>query len=275
MKNYFLTAVLMFCFSFVFAQNPKDEQDVRKLNEQYDEAIKNTDVAFYERVLAPDYVSFETDGSIKNRNEVLEKVKKQKANPTYRISDIGSDDVKVKVSGNLAVVTAEWNVTTQSIEDDESHKDQGHYLAVYEKKKGNWQLISEMGSEKPHTPEELEPSLRKASDMYEENVRKQNKEAFAKLLAEDYLSTNPEGEVRTSEQDIAMMFDPKVKLENVSTQDKIFRVYRNFAVETGQYDVNGSYEGETFNESGRYTTTWMYKDGKWQIVADHSSHLKK
>ncbi|CAN5217740.1 hypothetical protein BH23BAC2_BH23BAC2_20160 [soil metagenome] len=271
MKNYVLPLVLMLCIASAFAQNSKDEMEVRKINEAFDVAIKNSDVAFYEGILAPDYVSYRSDGMVRNRSEVLEEVKKEKASPTYRLSEIGSDDVKVKLSGNLAVVTAKWNATTQSLEDNESHQDLGHYMAVYEKRNGRWLLISEMGNEKPHTPEELESSLKKASTMYEENIKNQNKEAFAKLLAKDYSSTNPEGEVRTSEQDIAMMFDADVKLENVSTQDKKFRVYDNFAVETGQYNVTGSYKGEKFTESGRYTSTWIFKNGKWQIVADHSS----
>lgn len=275
MKNYVLPFVLALFVATAVAQNTNDEKDVRKLNEAFDVAIKEGDVAFYEKVLAPDYVSYRSDGTVRNRSEVLEEIKKEKANPTYRISKLGSDDVKVKISGNLAVVTAKWNATTQSLENDESHEDLGYYLAVYEKRDGKWLLISEMGSEQPHSAEDLESSLRKASNKYEENIKSGDKEAFAKLLADDYSSTNTEGQVRTREQDIAMMFDPNFELESVSTQDKKFRVYKNFGVETGQYNVSGSYEGEKFNESGRYTTTWIYKNGKWQIVADHTSRVGK
>lgn len=274
MKNYFLTTVLVFCIATVFAQSSADETEVRKLNEAFDNAIKNSDVAFYERVLASDYLSYRSDGLVRNRSEVLEEVKKEKANPTFRLSKVGSDDVKVKLSGDLAVVTAQWNATGQSLDTDEPHTDLGHYMAVYQKRDGRWQLISEMGNEKPHTPEELEPSLKKASDKYMETVKNRDKNSFAKLLAEDYSSTNPAGKVRSAEQDIAMMFDPEFTLESVSTEDKKFKVYRNFAVETGQYNVKGHYNGESFKESGRYTSTWIYKDGKWQIVADHSSIIE-
>ncbi len=273
MKNYFLTAVLFFCFTSLIAQNSADEMEVRKINEAYDKAIMNSDLAFYERVLAPNYVSYEANGNVKNKQQVLEEVKKQKENPTYRISKLGSDDVKIKLAGNIAVVTAKWNSTTHSMEDDEPHQDLGNYIAVYEKTDGRWQVISEMGSEKPHTPEELEPSLKKASEKYNEYVKKNDKEAFKKLLAEDYFSTNPEGEVRSRDEEIAMMFHPDLKMESISTQDKKFKVFKDFAVETGQYNVTGTYQGEKFSESGRYTSTWMLKDGKWQIIADHTSRL--
>lgn len=274
MKNYFLAGLLVFSFACVFAQTSADEKEVLKINDAFDEAIKNGDVAFYERLLAPDYVSYGPDGSMKNRSQVLEEVKQQKTSPAYRFSKLGSDDEKVKVSGDLAVVTAKWNATTQSIEDDESHDDTGHYLSVYEKRDGRWQLISEMESEKPHTPEELEPALKEASNKYDEAIKKGDSIAFKKLLAEDYLSTNAQGEIHSREQDIAFMFDPDLKMENISTEDKKFRVYRNFAVETGQYNVNGTYKGEEFTESGRYTSTWRYKDGKWKMVADHTSDIQ-
>lgn len=271
MKNYFLTAGLLLCFAAVTAQNSQDEAEVRKLNQAFDEAIKNADVAFYERVLAPNYVSYSSDGTVKDRNQVLEEVKKQKSNPTYRISEIGSEDVNVKISGDLAVVTAEWSATSHSINDDKPHKDMGHYLAIYEKQNGRWQLISEMGSEKPHTPEELEPSLKEASEKYDQTFKNRDKDAFGKLLADDFSSTNPEGIIRSKDEDLAMMFSPDLKLENVSTKDKKFKIYENFAVETGQYNVSGTYKGEKFSESGRFTSTWMLKDGKWQMVADHVS----
>lgn len=270
MKNYFFIAGMLLCFAAGFSQN-SDEVEVRKLNEAFDQAIKNADIAFYERVLAPDYLSYWPYGEVKNRSQVLEEVKKQKTNPTHRISEINSEDVNIKLSGDLAVVTAQWSSTSHSLEDDDPHKDLGRYMAVYEKRNGTWQLISEMGNEKPHTPEELEPSLKKASDQYGEAMKNRDKEAFEKLLAEDFSSTGPEGEVRSREEDIAMMFSPDLQLESISTEDMDYKIYENFAVETGQYNVTGTYKGEKFKESGRFTSTWLFKDGKWKMIADHVS----
>lgn len=275
MKTFLFTLALIFCLNPFFAQNSPDENEVRKINEAYDDAIKNADVSFYERVLANDYVSYGPDGSIKTRDQVLEEVKKQKEKPTYRMSAIDSEDVKVKISENLAVVTAKWKATTHSLENDEPHDDEGNYMAVYEKRNGTWQLISEMGSEKPHSPEEMEASVRKASDSYDEAIRTGDKESFSKLLADDYQTTDPMGNVKSKKESAEYMFDPKFKMENSSVNDKKFRIYGNMAVETGEYDVTGSYEGKKFSETGRYTSTWRFKDGKWQMVADHTSVTKR
>lgn len=274
MKNYFFTTILVFYFIGGIAQSTTDETVIRELNASFDEAIKNADVSFFEKVLADDYVSFGPDGTKKTRSQVLEEVEKQKSTPSYRITNLGSDDVQVRVSDNLAVVTAKWNATTESMEEGDSHSDVGHYVSVYEKRDGQWKLVTEMVSEKPHTPEELEPSLRDASMQYEEAITNRDSIAFSKLLADDYTSTSPEGSVRSKEQDIAYMFDPDVTLESISTEDKKFRVYKNFAIETGKYHVAGTYKGEKFSDSGRYTSTWIYQDGKWKLIADHTSTVQ-
>lgn len=275
MKTVLLTFALIFCFSPFFAQNSTDEKAVREINEAFDEAIKNSDVSFYEKILANDYVSYGPDGTMKNKAQVLEEVREQKENPTYKMNAISSDDVKIKLSGNLAVVTAKWNATTQSMEDNEPHDDEGNYMAVYEKRNGKWQIISEMGSEKPHSPEDLEASVKKASDKYDEALKSRNKENLTKLLADDYHTTDHTGTVRNKKESTDMMMDPKIKMESATVSNKKFRVYGNMAIETGEYDVTGSYDGEKFTETGRYTSTWRLEDGKWQMVADHTSNIKR
>jgi len=33
----------------------------------------------------------------------------------------------------------------------------------------------------------------------------------------------------------------------------------------------GTYNYKAFSETGRYTSTWIFKDGKWQMDTDHTS----
>jgi hypothetical protein len=53
-----------------------------KVNSDYDQAILKGDVSFHEKLLAPEFISYDPDGSSKNRSEVLEGLKKQKAAPS-------------------------------------------------------------------------------------------------------------------------------------------------------------------------------------------------
>lgn len=270
----FTLMLLLIAFSTAtsFAQKTKAEQEVLKVNADYEKAMLKGDVSFTERILAPEYISYHPNGSSSNRSEILEGLKKQKTAPTFKTSAETSEDVKVKVSGNLAVITSGWKSTTTSMEADAApHKDQGYYTSVYEKRAGRWLLITDHNTEKIHTPEELEPELRKASDDFDKAFETKNSAMFEKLLADDFTHTNVSGQVTNKKDEIAHMISPDLVFTSNKADDKKFRIHRNSAVETGRYTATGTYKGKPFAETGRYTTTWFYKNGKWQIAADHAS----
>jgi len=50
----------------------------------------------------------------------------------------------------------------------------------------------------------------------------------------------------------------------------------NVAVETGTIRFKGAgHDGKPFDGSERYTTTWVWRGGRWQIAADHTSMSKQ
>ena len=273
MKKLFVTALLVSTSATIlFAQKTKEQQEVLKVNEAYEEAMRKGDYDAQEKFLAPGYVAYHPDGSFEGRAQVAEWFRKQKTNPTFKMVGMKSDDVTVRVSGNLAVVSGGWKATTQRTDPDaEPHDDAGRYTAVYEKQNGKWLVVFDHVTEKPHTPEEMEPSLRKASEAYDRALKTRDAALYDKLLAEDYMYTNEKGDQRNKAEDIKHMASPDLVLTSANATDKKFRIYRNAAVETGRYEVAGTYKGTPFTEAGRYTTTWIYKDGRWQIVADHTS----
>lgn len=57
--------------------------------------------------------------------------------------------------------------------------------------------------------------------------------------------------------------------------ERRIHVYGDTALETGRYGAKGTFKGKPFSETGRYTTTWIWRDLRWQIIADHVSMVKK
>lgn len=269
------TAVLLtvVAATTALAQNGKAEQEVRQLMADLDQAILKSDVAFFERVLADDYLYASVDGKAKTRAEVLAEMRKEAEKPTYKITAVTSEDMRVRVSGDTAVVTAAWKATTVGPESNpwEPHDDAGRYTTVLQKRGGRWVVVADHVTERPHTPEEFEPELRRASAGYDAALKAGDAAAFGRLLADDYMYTGEDGKTRNKAEDIALMTSPDLKIESVSTDDKRFRIYRSTAVETGRYTIKGTHKGKPFSEAGRYTTTWVRRDGRWQIVADHNS----
>ena len=78
-------------------------------------------------------------------------------------------------------------------------------------------------------------------------------------------------------EDLATYKDRKSKIESAETTDQKVRVIgNNAAIETGTFRVKGTdKDGKPFDETERYTTTWVWRGGRWQIVADHTSEIKK
>lgn len=274
-----IVAVLLIAVaaSAALAQRGNAEGEIRKLIAEYDQAGVKHDIAFFERMLADDYVYAGTNGKSRTRAEVLAEMRKEAAQPTYKMTATASQDVRVRVTGDVAVVTANWTSTTVGPDSNPypPHNDSGRYTTVFEKRNGRWLIVADHVTEKPHAPEEQEPDLQKASQSYDAAVKAGDAAALARLLADDYMYTNEDGRMRTKAEEIAALTSPDVKIESASTGDKKFRIYRNTAVETGSFAVKGTNKGKPFTENGRYTAMWVWRDGRWQVVADHTSVISQ
>lgn len=263
--------------SVALAQNGKAEGEIRKLIAEYDQAGVKNDIAFFERMLADDYIYAGPNGKSRTRAEVLAEMRKEAAQPTYKMTAAASQDVQVKVMDDVALVTASWTSTTIGPESNPfpPHNDSGRYTTVFEKRGGRWMVVADHVTEMPHTPEEQEPEMKKASDSYDAAFKAGDASALARLLADDYMYTNEDGRTRNRAEEIAALTSPDLKIESASSGDKKFRIYRNTAVETGSFAVKGTHKGKPFAETGRYTATWVRRDGRWQIVADHTSVISQ
>lgn len=279
MKNFKLLALLIVAIVLSNCSENKsgnnDEQEIRNLMALYDEAAVKNDVGFFETNLASDYRSANFEGSFENKESILKYMKKEMEKPTYKMVSLKSDSIQVHIIGDAAVVSGKWLSTTQALNDPNPvmHNDEGRYTSILEKRDGKWMIVSEHVSEKPHNKTEIEASLKLASESYDKGLMTKDMALFADLFADDYASTGREGKLTNREEEINQMMSSDLVFLTANTDDKNFRIYRNTAVETGKFSSTGSYKGKPFSETGRYTTTWIYRDGKWRIVADHTSPM--
>ncbi|HYG30838.1 MAG TPA: nuclear transport factor 2 family protein [Allosphingosinicella sp.] len=83
----------------------RDEQGLRAANAAYDRAIVAGDRAALERILAPDYVYITAEATIRDRAGTIA----QLTSGRVRIRSSGSEDVRVRWLGRVAVVTGRFN----------------------------------------------------------------------------------------------------------------------------------------------------------------------
>lgn len=278
MKKLTLIAALFIISAMAAFAQTTDEAEVRKFIADYDQAYLNQDISFLEKNLAPEY-SISSEGTIRNLAQVLEEARKEKAAPTEKVIAFKSTVENVQVIGNVALAAGSWSWTGASplIENAEPHTDTGRFSTMLEKRSGRWLVVYEHFSEGRHDKKLMEAQVLKMGLAYNEMIRRGDPAEIEKLLADDYLYTDEDGKVLTKEQDLATYKKRQSKIESIETTDQKVRIIGNSAaVETATFHVKGTEkDGKPFDQTYRYTTTWVFRNLRWQIVADHTSEIKK
>jgi len=262
-----------------FAQNGKAEQEILKIHNSLNQAFMKKDIAVFEGVFADDYVYSNPYGKMMNRAEALEDLRKEWTSADYKILTLATDNVKVKASGNMALVTANWTSTIVPPDNPnaEPHKDKGRYTGGYEKRNGKWLLIAEHFSEALHDRKLMEQEVLKAGQEYAQMIKNMDAASVERILADEYVYTNEKGKVLNKTENLAGYKTNPLKFETFEISDQKVRVIGNgAAVETGTVRFKGTNkDNKPFDGSERYTTTWVWRGGRWQAVADHVSEIKQ
>jgi ketosteroid isomerase-like protein len=131
----------------------------------------------------------------------------------------------------------------------------------------------------------LSPATRGASPDAERELLEINKEydtasmrgdvaALERIFAEEFIYTNPQCEVLTKQQQIAVLSKGDLKLEDVKSDDVRVRIYGETAVMTGHFTARATRQGKPMKIDERYTAVWVRRDGRWQIVAEQGNFKK-
>jgi len=292
MKKLLVIATLIIVSTFaVIAQNSKAEQEVRGFLAEYDKAVSSRDIAFLERVLADDYVYTGASGRRSDRAQVLKFFNQKRDKPSHRMNSLKHENVRVRVVGDMAVVTNDYTAQTTPTDspDAEPHTDKGRHIVVFEKRNGRWMVIAEQDTEQPHDDKLMEQQVLKAGREYNELMKRLKSgrsyaelekagdiAALKRLLADEYTYTSRDGEISSKAEDLEGYKTNQIKLESAEFLEQKVRVVDNgTAVETGKIRYVGANAGKPFDITKRYTTTWVFWGDRWQIIADHTSMVKQ
>jgi ketosteroid isomerase-like protein len=132
-----ITTVILILAAAALAQESRDEREVLKVNQAYDEAVLKKDAEALEKLLADDYVMTSPTGAVLSKAQKMER---------FRTRDIQwefgrSEDVKVRVIGDAAIVTARF--VSKGVSRGNPFDDSERYLCVYQRKNGRWLAITE------------------------------------------------------------------------------------------------------------------------------------
>ncbi|HMU34876.1 MAG TPA: nuclear transport factor 2 family protein [Pyrinomonadaceae bacterium] len=273
------------------AQNTKGEKEFRAFLAEYEKAVSGRNIDFVERATPEDYVRTGADGKLTDRSRLLKYLRQQRDKPTFRYVSLQHLNMKVRVVGSMALVTNDWIAVTLSIEETspEPSTDKGRYTGVFEKRKGRWMVLAEHDSEQIHDDEWIVSSVRKAGREYNDLMKRLKSgrpyaelessgdlEVLRRTLADEYTYTSDDGELFSKAQDLVGYKTNQIKIDSaVFLEQNVRSIDNNAAIETGKIRYIGTNAGNAFDITKRYTTTWAFYDGRWQITADHTSAVKQ
>lgn len=113
--------------------------------------------------------------------------------------------------------------------------------------------------------DEDESVLRKLNDDYIRSVQESDVDRFRKLLADDFLNSNPDGSLVDRTGFLAQIAAPAA-ISNFAARDVRIRILGDIAIIHGRTTYTKR-DGQA--ASGRYTDVWARRQGDWLCVAAH------
>ena len=114
-------------------------------------------------------------------------------------------------------------------------------------------------------------------DIGDANVRR-DKAFFERIEADEFLFTDAGGGLTTKQEDVASLDGPAGEFRLVAYVPDEMRVYiyDDTAVVFGRVTTKSrsGKDGREVTNQSRFTDVFVWRDGRWQIVAGHSSRIR-
>jgi len=121
------------------------------------------------------------------------------------------------------------------------------------------------------TGADVEKELRGLERQWLDAYIKHDAEAMARIEADDFTITYPDGSVRTKAEEVEAQKkaarQPADPSQASATEDEHIRVYGNTAVLTGVFVSKGGRQNPNAVFRSRYTDVYVRRGGVWQVVA--------
>ena len=115
--------------------------------------------------------------------------------------------------------------------------------------------------------------LLKLTDELTTAKMKRDLDALGRLLADDYIFTNPAGLFANKAEYIDGAKADTAVYESVKNYDKVAKVYGDAGVVAGSTTVKGSYDGHEIGGQFRFTNMFVKRQDRWQCIAIHISRI--
>jgi len=100
-------------------------------------------------------------------------------------------------------------------------------------------------------------------------------ETLDRILAEDFIFTDPEGRLLTKAEWLADLKSGELNFESIHLDNLQVRMYGDAAVANGRVTVKAQSKEGGFNGQYCYTDMYVKRNGQWQAVAEQAILLSQ
>ena len=95
--------------------------------------------------------------------------------------------------------------------------------------------------------------------------------AAAAIMVDTFISIDHRGAIQDKSQYLTGIKDLSFKPEEIANSETSVYLYGDVAVVTSVYRTKGTDGGKPFVHRGRFTDTWIKRNGEWKCVADQET----
>ena len=118
-----------------------------------------------------------------------------------------------------------------------------------------------------------EQQIQEASKVYEQALTQKNEPLLKSILADNFILTTASGKVLTKKDMMLNLTKEGTKYDKFESSDVRINVLNEVEIETGKVHTVGIRGGKKIAETTRYTDFWVKVQGKWLLLAEHSSFI--
>jgi ketosteroid isomerase-like protein len=118
-----------------------------------------------------------------------------------------------------------------------------------------------------------EDEIRQIESEWGEAFERHDLATLDRVMAEEYILTDPLGNVRSKAESLAAIRTSEVLFESTKSDDVNVRINGDTAVVTGRSTFRGRYKGWSMAGQYQYTDVLVKRMGSWKAVSSHITAL--
>jgi len=122
---------------------------------------------------------------------------------------------------------------------------------------------------------EAEEQLLKINKEYDEALVRGDTAALERIFGDEFIYTSTSGEVLNKQQQLELIRSGAMKIASGASENVQVRSYGNIALVFGSFIAKGEFKGQAFDSTERYTSIWLKRGGRWQLIAEQGTLVSK